>query len=258
MKSDFLEKVVFITGAGRGIGRAIAEAFAENGAKLGLVSKTDNVMKTAKVLCNKTAALAFCGDVSNYQFVRDSVGATVEKLGAIDILINAAAVLGPTAILPESDVENWMKTINTNLIGTFLTTHEVLPVMMSRKQGKVINFAGGGAAYAYPRFTAYACSKTAVVRLTETLAEEVAQYNIQVNVIAPGAVDTDMLRQVKNAGGEVKTTVNMDKPVNLVLYLASQSSNHITGRFIHSKDDYTTFPKNMDADLYKLRRLPLR
>jgi NAD(P)-dependent dehydrogenase (short-subunit alcohol dehydrogenase family) len=258
VKYDFSNKVVFITGAGRGIGRAIAEAFAKTGAKLGLISRTDNVIKTAEALSGRTKTLAFSGDVSDYQFVKNSVSVVIEEFGTIDILVNAAAVLGPAGILPDNDVGKWMQTINTNLTGTFLTIHEVLPVMLSKKQGKIINFAGGGAAYAYPKFTAYACSKTAVVRLTETVAQEVSQYNIQVNVIAPGAVETDMLSQVRIAGGEVRTTVTMDKPVNLVLYLASQYSNHISGRFIHSKDDYTNFPVELDDDLYKLRRLPLR
>ncbi len=258
LKYDFSNKVVVVTGAGRGIGRAIAEAFAQAGANLGLISKTDSVIKTAKALSSRTKTLAFSGDVSDYQFVKNSVSATIEKFGTIDILVNAAAILGPAGILPENDIEQWIQTINTNLTGTFLAIHEVLPIMISKKQGKIINFAGGGAAYAYPKFTAYACSKTAVVRLTETVAQEVSQYDIQVNVIAPGAVETDMLSQVRKAGGEVRTTVTMDKPVNLVLYLASQYSNHISGRFIHSKDDYTNFAVKMEDDLYKLRRLPLR
>ncbi len=254
----FSEKVVFITGASRGIGKAIAEAFAARGAKLVLVSKTENVQKTANELNNKRNAeyaVPYKGDVSDYVFIKKAVKTTVETWGAIDILVNAAAILGPTGILIDNDPLEWKRTIEVNLLGVYYTMHEILPAMKKNQRGKIINFAGGGAAYAYPNFSAYGTSKAAVVRLTETIAEEFTPYNIQVNVIAPGAVETDMLKEVRRSGGEVRTTVEMDKPVSLVLFLASPHSNHITGRFIHSKDDYWNFPKDMGEELYKLRRV---
>jgi len=258
---NFSNKVAFITGSGRGIGKALAESFASKKAKLVIISKSKNIYKTAEEINCKTHQkdiLPFKGDISNYHFIKQSVDKTIEKWGTIDILINAAAILGTTEILPKTNVKKWVKTIHTNLIGTYLTMHEILPIMMSRRKGKIINFAGGGAAYSYPKFTAYASSKVAVVRLTETVAEEMLPYNIQVNVIAPGAVKTDLLEQVKLAGGKIKTQVTIDKPLDLVLFLASSYSNHITGRFIHSKDNYWNFPEKMKSDLYKLRRLAPR
>ena len=131
----------------------------------------------------------------------------------------------------------------------------VIPHMIDRCRGKIVNFGGGGAAYAYPNFSAYAASKVAVVRLTETVAEELKQYNINVNVIAPGAVDTDMLAQVRKRGGFVKTTVDINEPIKLIDFLISDKSKHISGLFIHSRDDYENFGKKLSKDFLKLRRV---
>jgi NAD(P)-dependent dehydrogenase (short-subunit alcohol dehydrogenase family) len=131
----------------------------------------------------------------------------------------------------------------------------VLPHMIRNNHGKIMNFAGGGAAYGYPRFTAYAASKVAVVRMSETVAQECAGYNIQVNSIAPGAIDTEMLRAVRASGGEVRSVGTMDQPVALLLFLASPKSDHITGRFIHAKDSYREFLPDLPVDTYTLRRV---
>lgn len=258
MNYNFSDKTVLITGAGRGIGKAIADEFAKEKAKLILVSISNNVFQTAEKLRENTNVLSYKGNISNGFFVKNVIQEAINYFGKIDILVNAAAIIGPTGKIFDVDPVEWQKTININLFGTFLTMNMVLKDMIKRKSGKIINFAGGGAAYSYPNFTAYASSKVAVVRLTETVADEVCQFNIQVNSIAPGAVETDMLKQTRDAGGEIKTIVTIDKPVKLVLFLASDKSNHITGRFIHSNDPYYDFPIEMKKDEYKLRRIPLR
>lgn len=256
MSFDFNSRVIFITGASRGIGKALAEQFAAYGAKLALVSTT--AIDRNEIGDKNAKILLLQGDVANYDFVKKAVQKTIQEYNKIDVLVNVAGILGPTGLLPECDPEAWMRAINVNLGGVFFTMHEVLPHMIKARQGKIINFAGGGAAYSYPNFSAYASSKVSVVRLTETVADEVSDFNIQVNVIAPGAVATDLLQQVRKAGGEVRTVVTMDKPVRLATFLASEYSNHITGRFIHANDEYEKFSKNLDKELYKLRRLPLR
>ncbi len=249
-QSDFSDKVVCVIGAGGGIGSAIASVFLESGANLALVYRNNSVPEKFR------NCLCFKGDISESGFVADVFKSIIDKRGRIDVVINTAAILGPIAPLPETDIFLWKKTIDTNLFGTYLVMRECLQYMIPVKRGKIINFAGGGAAYSYPNFTAYACSKAAAVRLTETAADEVAMHNIQINIIAPGAVETPMLEQVRNSGGEIKNIVSMDKPVNLVMFLASDKADHITGRFIHSLDDYESLSVDFNKDLYKLRRLP--
>ena len=125
------------------------------------------------------------------------------------------------------------------------------------KGAKIINFAGGGAAYSYPKFLPYALSKVAVVRLTETLADEFKDLGYEkadINCVAPGAVKTKMLEEVISSGGLVKTTVSIDEPTNLVKFLLSKESDGITGRFIHSRDNYTDGSLFVDNENLKLRR----
>ena len=119
-----------------------------------------------------------------------------------------------------------------NVGGTASMMRYALPTMIEVGFGRVINFAGGGAASPYPQFSAYATSKTAVVRLSETVAREIAGRGVTLNVISPGAVETDMLAGVRRHGGEIRTTVDMAEPVALVTHLASAAASHINGRFI--------------------------
>lgn len=251
--SKDLASVVCITGASGGIGAAIVEAFDKQGAELILICHGND---TATIAMKKRypRALFFVGDIGNVNFVKRVARIAITKKKKIDVLINAAAMLGPVDLIFKTDPRAWEQTIQTNLVGGYLLMHEILPGMVKRKSGKIILFAGGGAAYSYPRFSAYGVSKAALVRLAEIVADEVAPYNVQVNIIAPGAVQTKLLDKVKRAGGEVRTVVSVEQPVALVLFLASRKSDHITGRFIHSKDNYRSFSK-LSPDAYKLRRV---
>ena len=216
----FNNKVAIITGAGRGIGQATAIKFAEENFKLAIVSLTENVKHTYEMIKSRYPSvdiIYFEGDVSDSDFCRNVVEETFRKFKRINVLINAAGYLGPVGFSSEVDKEEWKKTILVNLFGTFSMCSDVLKRMKIQGYGKIINFAGGGAGYSYPRFSAYASSKVAIVRLTEILADEYS--NIQINCIAPGAVETDMLMQVRKSGGEVKTTVSMDEPLKLVSFL---------------------------------------
>ncbi|HYI95417.1 MAG TPA: SDR family NAD(P)-dependent oxidoreductase [Bryobacteraceae bacterium] len=249
------DKVVCITGASRGIGRAAAEAFAEQGARLLLLARSEDVVRVADDLRSQTEVSAHRCDVADSIQVESAIDAAVRKWGRVDVLINAAAILGPAGDMWTTSPDEWFDTVRVNLFGTYNTMRAVLPHMIRNNSGKIMNFAGGGAAYGYPRFTAYAASKVAVVRISETVAQECAGYNIQVNSIAPGAIDTEMLRAVRAAGGEVRSVGTMDQPVALLLFLASTQSDHITGRFIHAKDSYQEFLADLPADTYTLRRV---
>jgi 3-oxoacyl-[acyl-carrier protein] reductase len=252
---DLQGKVICVTGASRGIGNALANAFAEQGANMLLLARAESLLDTASQLAPVTNVLARQCDVSRFADVHDAILAGIERWGRIDVLVNAAGILGATGEIWRSDPEAWASAIEVNLIGTYNTMRAVLPQMVERRAGKIINFAGGGAAYGYPMFSAYGASKAAVVRLTETVALECAPHSVKVNVIAPGAIDTDMLQAVRAAGGEVRSVGTMDQVVDIVLFLASEASDHLSGRFIHAKDPYREFPVDMPGDLYTLRRV---
>jgi len=196
-------------------------------------------------------------DISNYSEVQSLVELIIKKFGRIDAVINCAAIIGPSGPIEDNDIFEWSKTININLIGTFNLIHLVLKQMKIQGHGSIVNFSGGGAASPSPGFSSYGCSKAAVVRLTETVANEILNTSIRVNVIAPGANDTDMYRTFIKAGGIAKTIVTFDKPVKLALFLASEKSIGISGKFIHVYDDYENFISNVNVnqDLFTLRRI---
>jgi len=268
-------KTAIVTGSGRGIGSAIALAMAEEGADIVVLSRTwSEVAETAaKVNDLGRRSLTLDVDVSKIEQVERMVKSAMQEFGKIDILVNCAGVQGPIGPLVENESAEWIKTMNINLIGTFLCCKAVLPVMIEQRRGKIINFSGGGACEPRPRFSAYAVSKAAVVRLTETLAEEVKEFNIQVNAIAPGAINTRMHDQVLAAGqaaGEKALAVSRrvksgegtppEIPAGLAVYLASDESDGLTGRVISAVwDDWKMMAKRMpyitSRQMYTLRRI---
>ena len=246
--------VVCVTGASRGIGRAVAESYASQGARLLLLARSEELCGIAAELARQTEVVAVRCDVACFDTVRRAIDSAVSGWGRLDALINAAAVLGATGEIWTTDPEQWAAAISVNLIGTYNTMRAAIPHMIQARAGKIVNFAGGGAAYGYPLFSAYGSAKAAVVRLTETVGMEVEPYGIQVNAVAPGAIDTDMLRAVRQAGGEVRTVGSMQQAVEVVQFLAGPGSGSISGRFIHARDAYRDFASGLPADLYKLRR----
>ncbi len=251
---DFSGRVVCVAGGSQGIGKALAKAFAERGASLVLLARSQELERVSSELSGRTEVLALKCDVSDYRTVAAAAEAVDRRWGKADILINTAAVLGATGPIWTTFPEEWALATSVNLLGTYHTIRAFLPAMIKARRGKIINFAGGGAAYGYPTFSAYAASKVAVVRLTETVAMECAPHNVQVNVVAPGAIETELLRAVRAAGGEVRTLGSIDQVIDLALFLASPSSDHVSGRFIHAKDCYRQW-QNLTPESYTLRRI---
>src|SRR5262249_38321845 len=194
-----------ITGASQGLGRAIAERFVRAGASVLLTARGAELLEQT---CDELAALARPGqqvlalqaDVGHPDDCRLSVKHAVSSLPNLCILVNNAGIYGPMGALDEIDWGDWVDAFRINLLGTALMCRELIPHLRSLGYGKIINLSGGGATAPLPRISAYAASKAAVVRLTETLAEELKECHVDVNAIAPGALNTRLLDEVLAAG----------------------------------------------------------
>jgi 3-oxoacyl-[acyl-carrier protein] reductase len=270
------DRVAIVTGGARGIGKHIAGLFAEEGASVVIVSRTDKEVKKTVSEIKKAGgqAIGIVGDVSNAKDVKRMVDKTIASFGTIDILVNNAGVQKPIGRFIDVDMDEWKENVEINLFGTAMCCKAVLPVMLEKKQGKIINFSGGGSTDARAHFTAYGVAKTAIVRFTETLAEELKDLNIQVNAIAPGAVNTYMLQEVLAAGeaagekeieeAETRAEKGGTPPelaAELAFFLASDLSDGLTGRLISALwDDWDKFDEDiinqiMNSDICTLRRI---
>lgn len=187
-------------------------------------------------------------------------------------LINVAGVQPPIGAFEQLDPDDWDRNLSINLSGTVNMIRGALPFFKSAEGGKIINFSGGGATSSRPNFSAYAVSKTAVVRLTEILAEELREYNIDVNAVAPGAINTGMLDEIIEAGARAGDEHErarkrkseggdpIERIVDLCRFLISSESDGITGKLLSAIwDDYksTAFLKRLkeDPDFCTLRRI---
>lgn len=272
-------RVAIITGASRGFGRAVAEAFLLEGAHVFLCARDGEVLSRTH---SELTSLAKSGqkvrkgiaDVSVPTEVDRIVQAAVGELGEIHVLVNNAGVYGPMGPIETVDWAEWVRAIEINLMGTVLPCRSVLPLMKKQGYGKIINLSGGGATAPLPRISAYAASKAAVVRFTETLAEEVKPLPIDVNAVAPGPLNTRLLEEVLASGpgkvGEdfynksLKQKGNggapLEKGAALCVFLASPESDGISGKLISALwDPWPTMGQNLpdlkQSDIYTLRRI---
>lgn len=268
-------KVAIVTGGSMGIGKAIATVFLKEGAQVMLASRNKSDLEmTKQELANLGPRVGILPtDVGDENQVRDLVDFTLTEFGDINILVNCAGIQKPIGFITDIDSEQWLETMKINLFGTFLCIKAVLQTMIKNGRGKIINMSGGGAVAPRPRFSAYSASKAAVVRLTETLAEEVKEYNIDINAIAPGAVNTRLLDEVLQAGeaagqkalAEAKKQFESggtprEEAAVLALFLASSKSDGLTGRLISAAwDNWQEIPSSisriMSSDVYTMRRI---
>jgi len=201
-------KRALITGASQGFGLAVACAFVEQGASVGICARDSDQLDRARqslmelAVPGEAKVLAICSDVSLPGDVEQLVQRTLNELGGLEILVCNAGVYGPKGTLHRVDWAEWSKAIEINLFGTVLPCRGVLPHFIERQYGKIILLSGGGATKPLPYLTAYAASKAAVVRFGETLAEEVRGSRIDINSVAPGALNTRLLDEVLQAGAE--------------------------------------------------------
>lgn len=233
-------KVAIVTGASRGIGRAIAKKLAEEGARV--VVNYNSSSKEAEGLQREITesggeALLFKADVSNSKEVQSMVEATIAKFGRVDILVNNAGIIFRKRIL-ESTEEEWDRTLDVNLKSVYLCSKAVAPIMIRQKRGKIVNISSISGVNSPPsamEVPDYTASKAGVIGLTRALAVDLAP-TVNVNVVCPGAIETDMLAQMSEqarSGRMAETPLKrFGRPEEIaaaVLYLASDDSDFVTG-----------------------------
>jgi NAD(P)-dependent dehydrogenase (short-subunit alcohol dehydrogenase family) len=261
---------VLITGAGRGIGKRLAIGFSRTKARLGLLGRSQGELDVTKLEIEDGGgtALRLRADVRNFDQVAAAVDRMTSAWGEIHALVANAAVQGPIGAFEENRPAAWQEVFETNVIGVLNSCRAVLPQMVERRAGKIIVIAGPGAATPRPQFAAYAASKAAVVRFVECVAEEVRGDNVQINCMFPGEAYTNMTDEILHAGEragaqEIESAEKVqatggtlpDKQIQLALFLASERSNHLTGKLIYVQDDWKKIEyENARPDAFTLRR----
>jgi 3-oxoacyl-[acyl-carrier protein] reductase len=235
------DKTVLISGASRGIGRAVAIELAGEGADISFnfrSSETEARDLEKELQAMGVKAKGFQVDIQDYNSVKSWVDDTADSFGGIDIIVNNAGITKDGALALMSPA-NWKEVINTNLDGTFNLTRAAILIFMKQKSGNVINITSVTGMMGMARQTNYAASKAGIIGFSKSLAKEVAAYNIRVNAIAPGFVETDILKNLKEDYMEqmLKTIPlgRLGKPAEVakaVKFLACDDSKYITGQTI--------------------------
>ena len=272
-------KGILITGASQGLGKTIAAACLTEGANVLLCARSSDLLEqTRRELSLQTRPKqilqTIVADVSQPAAWERLAEAVAHSLPGLDGLVNNAGVYGPIGPIEEVDWNDWVQAIEVNLMGTVLACRTVLPIFRRQGHGKIVNISGGGATKPLPRFSAYAASKAAVVRFTETLAEENRGAGIDANALAPGALNTRMLDELLAAGPEKvgqalygrsiqqkeQGGASLETAANLCIFLLSDASNGISGKLISAPwDPWQMMPERRaeldGSDIYTLRRI---
>lgn len=272
-------KNAIVTGGTMGLGAAIVREFLNQGANVLFCSRhaADGAKFLrgirGKVQPGQKLFYKRC-DVADPKDIQKLFKTALRVFKTLHILVNNAGIYGPIGRSEEVSYKDWIKALEINLYGTFLVCRTAIPILKKNKYGKIINLSGGGATAPLPRFSAYAASKAAVVRFTETLAEELREFHVDANAISPGALNTRFLGQVLKAGPKkagkhffgksVKQAaeggVPMEKGARLCAYLASPQSDGITGKLISAIWDpweklHLKKSELRTSDIFCLRRI---
>jgi 3-oxoacyl-[acyl-carrier protein] reductase len=274
--SELAGRAALIAGASQGLGKAIATAYLRAGASVAMCARDAVALEAARAeLAPLGRVIVRPADISKPAEVDALVGWAVAELPALDILVNSAAIYGPMGPIEELDWAAWRQAIEIDLFGAVLLCRAIVPHLKRRGSGKIIQLSGGGATAPMPRITAYAVAKAGVVRFCESLALELADHHVDVNTIAPGALNTRMLDEVLAAGpGRVGPEfyarslkqrdaggAGLDRGAALAVFLASRASDGITGRLLSAVwDPWRDLPAHRDEleDIYTLRRITAR
>jgi NAD(P)-dependent dehydrogenase (short-subunit alcohol dehydrogenase family) len=227
------DKIAIVTGGGRGIGRAIAVLFAHEGAKVAVSARSADQLKGVvdKIAADGGHAIGISTDVSVEDDCRKMVDRTLQEFGRVDILVNNAGITYASPLVA-FDSEQWRRIIDVNLVGTFYCTKAVAPLLIENGWGRIINMASRSGKIGIRFLTAYAASKHGVVGFTKALSEELSPFNITVNAICPGLVETDMIPDTvrERVGDKIIKPIQV---ADLALYLATDMASAITGEAIN-------------------------
>src|SRR5271168_2250746 len=248
---DLRGQVAVVTGGGRGLGRAFAQALAGAGCSVAVAARSAAELAETVRLVERSGghARAFTADVTDAVAVDNTFAEIEQLLGPVDLLVNNAGIAGPIGPFTQSGVGDWWRTIEVNLRGQILCAHRVLPGMIARRRGRIVNIASGGGATMLPYFSAYVTSKTALIRFSECLAAEVKLDGLAVFAMGPGTVRTAMaeyslkspegrtwlpwFRQIFDEGRDLPP----ERPAALLLALASGRADRLSGCFFQPRDD---------------------
>jgi NAD(P)-dependent dehydrogenase (short-subunit alcohol dehydrogenase family) len=277
--SSLAGRNAIVTGASQGLGLAIAEAYVAAGASVLLCARSDAQLEVARrSLGGKVGQGQIVdterADVSNPQDVARLAAKAFDLFPQVHVLVNNAGIYGPIGPSEDVDWAAWVRAIEINVYGSVLPSRALVAHFKQHRYGKIVQLSGGGATNPLPNISAYAASKAAIVRFAESLALEVKPFHIDVNTIAPGALNTRMLDEVLAAGPDavgrefydrmVKTKnqggTPLERGASLAVYLGSAASDGITGRLLSAVWDPWEHLANrrddLDAsDVYTLRRI---
>ena len=270
---DFSGQVALVTGGGRGLGRAFAQALAGRGAKVAVTARTEQELAATVALIAEAGgtAVALPADVTDQQAVTGVVQSVEKQLGRVDVLANNAGVLGPSGRDWEVDVDDWWHTFDVNLRGAFLFARAVLPGMIARHRGRIVNISSASVNIHLPYASAYGVSKAALTYLANCLDSATKEYGVFVFAYAPGFVRTDVIDQVAESYNIRKSVVDiyrkrleddhdttLERAVEVFMFLASGRADQLSGRHIDVYDDEVDLVERADDirrdDLYTLRR----
>ena len=234
----FTDIVAFITGAASGIGRAAAIAFATEGARVAILDRSADALRTVEASVKEAAGevLAIACDVSSPDQVEDAIKQIVDRFGRLDIAFNNAGVENKAAPVHEIDLAEWDRIIGINLRGTFLCMKHELAQMVKQGGGVVVNTSSGAGIRGVAGGAAYAASKHAIIGLTRSAALDYAKQNIRVNAVLPGNIETPMMDRF--TGGDIQKAIDLEpvgrlgKPEEIaeaVLWMASDLGGFVTG-----------------------------
>ncbi|MCX6595128.1 MAG: SDR family oxidoreductase [Acidobacteria bacterium] len=271
------DKVVVITGASQGFGLALARLCLTAGAKVLICGRTESdLMAAAGELETVGAGRVYAQrcDISSEEDVRELAATAERQFGLIDALVCNAAIQGPIGPFHHTEWSEWVRAIEVNLLGTAHCCHTFIPLLLKSPKGKILMLSGGGATKSRPFLSAYAASKVAIVRFGETLADELKSAGIDVNVIAPGAMNTRMLDELLESGpgllgpdeyrDVLRQQANGGTPPELgsemCVHLLSAAGDRVTGRLFSAPWDpwrhLGDFKEELSiTDVYKLRRI---
>jgi NAD(P)-dependent dehydrogenase (short-subunit alcohol dehydrogenase family) len=237
--------VAFVTGGNRGVGLAIADSLRAAGIAVVAVSRSSGV------------------DVTDRESVDRAVHETEAELGPITLLVNNAGTLGPIGPAWEADPGDWWRDVQTTLLGAFNCTHAVMPRMVERRHGRIVNVSSYAAIRPSPYLSSYAAPKAALLAFTEALAGEAAEHGVSVFAITPGRVRTAMTEHIAETGrrwlggDEDAQWVDPALAGKLVVFIGSGAADGLSGRFLHVLDDWEGLARRADevrrGDLYALR-----